>query len=71
MQSQMHHLNNPSQIMTTQQIIQMSTSRHKKRRSNIMPRELPELNDPPRPVTKQEGAGIKRGKKVIVGNPDH
>ena len=31
-----------------------------------MPRELPELNDPPRPVTKQD-AGMKRGKKVIGG----
>lgn len=34
----------------------------------MMPRELPELSDPPRPVTKQE-AGIKRGKKIIASDP--
>jgi hypothetical protein len=32
-----------------------------------LPRELPEISDPPRPITKQE-IGVKRGKKVIASS---
>ncbi len=50
-------------------MLQLSTSRHQKRRSNL-PRELPELPESHRPLTNE--FSIKYGKRVIGGgiHPD-
>jgi hypothetical protein len=46
-------------------MLQMSTSRHQKRKSNL-PRELPELPDAPRPLSHMDkDFGVKRGRKII------